>query len=187
MTLGIFVEGASDKQTIPILIKKLGYTRSIHVRFVRQGQMLDFAEMSQQIAALKRLHSQVRKVLIFRDSEGANPEETFRRTEGVCAQLNQAIRGVQVAYVIVDHSLEGWLACDAEALRQVLAPNARVNIRGNPEDLPRPATLMERIFRENGKRFVKTVHNQKISGLVNPQTILSKSPTFQRFVSILNS
>ena len=63
-----------------------------------------------------------------------------------------------VNYVIVDHALEGWLACDIDALRVVLGPTAKIETRGNPEDNRSPAKLMERIFKANGKSYRKTVH-----------------------------
>ena len=88
-------------------------------------------------------------------------------------------------YIVVDHSLEGWLACDADALRKVLGRQAVLSIKGNPEDHQRPAELMHRIFRDNRKGFVKTVHNEKIAEFVKPQNILEKSPTFRRFASTL--
>ena len=185
MTLGVFVEGPSDRQTIPVLIGKVGYSAAVRPRIVRQAEMLNPAEMSRQVAALTRTHRRLRGILVFTDSEGVDPDETLRRTETVSARLNEQTRGIPVSYVVVDHSLEGWLACDVTALKGVLGPNATVRIRGNPEDCLRPARLMQRIFRRNGKRFVKTVHNPKIAELVTPRNVAAKSPTFRRFVAVL--
>ena len=94
----------------------------------------------------------------------SDPNETLRRTEPVAAELNRISGRASVSYIVVDHSLEGWLACDEQALRAVLGRSARIRIRGNPEDDPRPARLLERIFRANKKDFVKTVHNPNNSG-----------------------
>ena len=178
MTLGVFVEGESDKQTIPVLVRKIGYSRRIRPVVVQQGDMLDFTEMSHQIEALLTVQSYVTRILVFIDSEGVNPAQTLRRTTNVSVQLNRLTGTVPVSYIVVDHSLEGWLACDADALKAVLGKNAKIRIRGNPENHPRPAQLMERLFRANGREFKKTVHNRQIAEHVTSQNIAEKSPTF---------
>ena len=185
VTLGIFVEGPSDKTTIPILIRKLGYHAGLHPRVVRQGDMLNVREMSQQIGALLRLQSGIKRILVFKDSEGVHPGETLRSSQPIAAELNRQTGGVPVDYIVVDHSLEGWLACDVAALRAVLGQRARIRIIGNPEDNPRPARLLAGIFSANGKQFKKTVDNPKIAGHVTPRNIAQKSPTFRNLASIL--
>ncbi len=119
------------------------------------------------------------------DSEGANPDHTLRMTELAAARLNEVSGRIPVDYVVVDHALEGWLACDEEALRRVLGRNAQINTRGNPEDHPRPAELMHRIFRDNGKDFRNTVHNKRIAGFVEARNIFAMSPTYRRLASLL--
>lgn len=186
MTLGIFVEGPSDKQSIPILIKKLGYRARLHTRVV-SGNRLSARRMSRHVSALLTLPRRPDRILIFIDSEGVEPETTQRNAEPVAIHLNQVSGRIPVDYVVVDHSLEGWLACDEDALRRVLGRQARINTRGNPEDHSRPAELMSRIFRENGKDFRKTVHNQQIAEFIKPGNILAKSPTFRRLASLLGA
>jgi hypothetical protein len=185
VTLGIFVEGTSDSPTIPILIRKLGYGGAIHTRIVRQGNMLNLDKMSKHIAALTRMHRQIRSILIFIDSEGVDPSKTLRRTRSVSVQLNQVSGRVPTKFIVVDHSLEGWLACDVEALKTVLGKNATVRIGGNPEDHLRPATTMDRVFQDNRQTFKKTVHNQRIAKHVTPANILEKSPTFRHLADAL--
>jgi hypothetical protein len=92
---------------------------------------------------------------------------------------------VPVDYVVVDHALEGWLACDIDALRAVLGPTARIETRGNPEDNRSPAKLMERTFKANGKSYLKTVHAARIAEAATPRRISEKSPTFRRLVRLL--
>ena len=185
MTLGIFVEGPSDKTTIPILIRKLGYRAGIHSRVVRQGDMLNVREMSNQIAALRASQGRLRRILVFKDSEGVDALETLRTSQSIEAQLNRLTVGIPVEYIVVDHSLEGWLACDLEALRAVLGRGALIRLRGNPENDLRPAKVLERLFSRNGKSFVKTVHNPKIAQHVMPGNIAKKSPTFRRLAEVL--
>ena len=90
-----------------------------------------------------------------------------------------------IRYAIVDHALEGWLSCDTDAVRSVLGPRATVRIRGNPENHPRPADLLSRVFRDNGRRFVKTSHDRQIAERVTPAVISARSPTFVAFIDAL--
>ena len=150
MTLGIFVEGPSDLRAIPVLIRKLGYQSRVHGRTVGQGAMLQVDKMSRHISALKSTAGRLSQILVFMDSEGVEPSETLRSTKSASKELNRLTGDVPVDYIVVDHSLEGWLACDIEALRAVLGRNARIRITGNPEDHPRPAQLLVRVFRANG-------------------------------------
>ena len=184
MSLGIFVEGQSDKKAIPILIKKLGYADAIKTRIVRQGQMLDESRMLHHVDALFTDQPKVSRIIVFMDSEGVDPKTTLRSTTSVSSALT-ASSGVRVDYVIVDHALEGWLACDIDALRAVLGTGAKIQIRGNPEDNLRPAKLMERIFKANRKNYVKTVHAAKIAEAATASSIAKKSPTFRRLKRVL--
>ena len=161
VTLGIFVEGPSDKTTIPILIRKLGYRAGIHPRVVRQGDMLNVREMSNQVTALMASHSRIQRILVFIDSEGVEPAETLRTCRPIVRHLSGQTGGIPVEYIVVDHSLEGWLACDVEALRVVLGRDAQIRLRGNPEDDPRPA-----------RRYLSASSAAMAGILLRPSTIL---------------
>jgi hypothetical protein len=184
LSLGIFVEGPSDRDSIPILLRKLGQ-RAVHARVTGRGDMLDVATMHRHVQALRATHRGVRRVLVFLDSEGVDPEVTLREAEGPRRELLGALRRVDLDYVVVDHSLEGWLACDEEAVRSVLGRNARLRTRVNPEDHPRPAQLMEGLFRANGKQFRKTVHNRLLAERADTTVIADRSATFRRLVDLL--
>ena len=184
MSLGLYVEGRSDKDTIPILIRKLGYRSSIVTKSVNQSELMIGDKMARHLSELLRLHSDVDLVVICIDSERVDPSVTRERSRPVERMLNQN-SPVAVRYAIVDHALEGWLACDEEAIRAVLGTRARVNVRGNPEDHPEPATLLEQVFRDNRRRFRKTRHDPEIASHVSPELIAARSPTFRRFAELL--
>ena len=184
MSLGLFVEGQSDKDTIPILIRKLGYAAGIRTRVIPQGLMLRSDRVRPYIRALLRQHSDIDLVLICIDAEGADPDRLLKQTHQPRESLSRDF-AVPVRYAVVDHALEGWLACDPDAVRSVLGPRARVSIRSNPEDHPRPADLLERVFRDNGKRFIKTSHDRQIAEHVTPAAIAARSPTFAAFIGAL--
>lgn len=147
--------------------------------------MLDASAMVPHIEALTRAHSRLTRIFIFRDSEGIDPAETFKRTRRPERKLNSTFTRPPIKYVIVDHSLEGWLACDQSAVLQVVGGSRQLYLINDPEAHPRPARLLDRLFRANGKEFRKTTHNQAIAALVDPKVIMRKSPTFKRLVSLL--
>ena len=184
MSLGLYVEGRSDKDTIPILIRKLGYRLRIVTKSVNQSELMIGDKMARHLSELLRVHNDVELVVICVDSERVDPSVTKQRSLPVERRLNREF-SVPVRYAVVDHALEGWLACDEEAIQSVLGPRARVNIRGNPEDHPTPADLLDQVFRDNRRRFRKTRHDPDIAEHASPERIAAKSPTFRSFAEIV--
>lgn len=185
MSLGLFVEGPSDRDTIPILIRKLGYRSRVRRRVVKQSEMLLPDKMARNVEEMLKARRDIDFIVVCIDSERVDPSMTEQRVRPVQRQLNE-ISSVPVRYAVVDHALEGWLACDEEALRSVLGgQRVRINIRGNPEDHPTPADILERVFRDNRRRFRKTRHDPEIAEHVNVERIAARSPTFRRFAEII--
>ena len=186
MSLGLYVEGRSDKDTIPILIRKLGYQSRVLAKDLGgQSELMIVDKMARHLSELLREHNDVELVLICRDSlDGFSPQITEERLRPLEQRLNRE-SPVPVRYAVVDHALEGWLACDEEAIQSVLGPRARVNIQGNPEDHPTPVDILQRVYRQNRRNFRKTRDNPKIAQFVTPERIAARSPTFRRFAEML--
>ena len=184
MSLGLIVEGQSDRNTIPILARRLGYSAGIRSRIVSRGDMLASGTISRYLTKFLRESRDVTQVIICLDAERENPNivlESTRRTE---RRLNETLP-IPVSHAVVDHALEGWLACDEEAIQSVLGPRALVNIQGNPEDHPTPVDILQRVYRQNRRNFRKTRDNPKIAQFVTPERIAARSPTFRRFAEML--
>lgn len=124
MTLAIFVEGPSDKDAIPVLLSKFRRP-SRHVRIVGSDEMLDAAAMERHIAVLMSQHRDVSAVLVFRDSEGTDPEQTLLACAKPLARLRERFRRLFIEYIVVDHSIEGWLGADQTAVKAVIGQDAR--------------------------------------------------------------
>ena len=179
IALGIFVEGPSDREPHKHLLRKLGHA-SIQTRVVPQGNMLDTDTMQRHIEAVLLLHQDISHVLVLRDSEGVAPEGTYELMRPAERELRARFPDLGIDYVVVDHSIEGWLLCDAEALRVVLGTRARINVPGNPDQNPRPADLMKGIFRANGKEFRKTTHNPAIAEAARVEEIRAVQPNVRQ-------
>ena len=185
MSLGLLVEGQSDRDTIPILAKRLGYDARIRARVVSRGQMLASNAISRYLTKFLGESRDVNRVIICLDAEREDPAHVLASTRQIERRLNEMLH-VRVNYAIVDHALEGWLACDEKALRDVLGGSrARVNISVNPEDHHTPADLLVQVFRDNRRKFRKTRDNCRIAMHASPERIASRSPTFRKFAEIL--
>ncbi|MFC1968617.1 DUF4276 family protein [Chloroflexota bacterium] len=184
LSLAIFVEGRSDKLSIPILLRKLTRIR-ILTHIISAGDMLDVEEMSRHIRFLGARNVQM--VIIFRDSECTDPEYWIAKAKILEPEFAKRGHKMPVRYVIVSHSLEGWLACDEAALRAVLGPRVRLTALPNVACACRPAEAMKQLFKRNGKSFNKVIHNPRIAENVEPRALARNSPTFAYLVSLVSN
>ena len=187
IALAIFVEGPSDREPHKHFLRELGHASiqdRIDARVVPQGDMLNAGTMQRHIQAVLHLHPDISHVLVLRDSESVATGRTRGRMRPAERELRRRFPDLGIDYVVVDHSIEGWLLCDTEALRAVLGPRARIDVQGNPDQHPRPAELMKRVFRENGKKFWKTRDNPRIAEAANVERIKECSETFAELAGL---
>ena len=144
---------------------------------IKKGNMLNHDHVERHIRAYLSLHGKVSRVLVCRDSE-CTP---IAHSKGLCSEAERAISQrlpIPVAYIVVDHSVEGWLMCDANAVSQVV---------GSPVDGSklrvdcRPADKLRRLFRTYGKTYDKSQHNKLLAEFADPEKIRKRSPRFQEF------
>jgi hypothetical protein len=185
LSLATFVEGQSDKLSIPILLRKLTPIRILTPHIISAGDMLDIEEMSRHIRFLRS--QKIKMVIIFRDSECTDPAYWIAKTKMLEQQFVKRGHKMPVRYVIVDHSLEGWLACDGTALQAVLGTHIRPNATLSITRACRPAQAMKQLFKRNGKSFNKVTHNPKIAENVKPEVLIGKSPTFAYLVKLVSN
>jgi hypothetical protein len=125
MSIALFVEGKSDKDTIPKLICKLFDTLpKIIPRTIHRGEMFKAEKVRPYLEALLKQHEDVEKFIVCVDSECTDPEEIREEVSKAERELNEV--GLPVRYALIVHALEGWLAADAKALGQVLGRQVRV-------------------------------------------------------------
>ena len=109
LSLGLIVEGQSDRDTIPILARRLGYDAGIRSRVVSRGDMLTSDTISRYLTKFLREARDVTQVIICLDAERENPGRVLASTRQIERRLNEALP-VKVNYAVVDHAL-GRLAC----------------------------------------------------------------------------
>jgi hypothetical protein len=182
MSIGLFVEGKSDKDTIPKLIRKLLDTPpKIIARTIHRGEMFKAEKVKPYLEALLKQHQDIEKFIVCVDSECTDPEEIWEEVSKVERELNEV--GLLVRYALVVHALEGWLAADSKALEQVLGRQVRVE--GNLEEVCKPAELLRDTFAQHGKSFQKTRHDPQIACHADPEEIARHSSSFRRFCQLV--
>jgi len=188
MSIALFVEGKSDKDTVPELIRKLlDIPCKIITRTIRRGEMFRSEKVRPYVEALLKQHQDVEKVIICVDSECTDPAEIQGEVSKVERELSRMGLPVVPRYVVVVHALEGWLAADPEAVRQVLGRGAEVRIDQNLEEICRPAELLEDIFARHGKSFQKARHDPQIARYADPVEIAQHSSSFRRFCQLVKN
>jgi hypothetical protein len=182
MSIGLFVEGKSDKEAISALVRKLlDIPSKIITRTIHRGEMFKPEKVKPYAEALLKQHQDVEKVIVCVDSECTDPEEIWKEVSKAERKLNEV--GLPVRYALVIHALEGWLAADSKALGQVLG--RQVHIEGNLEEVCKPAELLRGIFAQHGKSFQKTRHDPQIARHADPEEIARHSPSFRRFCQLV--
>ncbi|MBI4596295.1 MAG: DUF4276 family protein [Candidatus Tectomicrobia bacterium] len=183
MSLLLLVEDKEGRKPFEILARKIRRV-AVQARFMPQGDMLNISRVAEFLRLHYRSHRNLSYVLICRDSECTPIAETQNRCRQAEEQLNNRLgnRFPPIRYIVVDHSLEGWLASDKDALRHVLGSNARIPRNFNPEEDCRPAEKLDRIFVDNGKDgYEKSRHALQLALACNPKNIAARSDTFRHF------
>ena len=174
-------EGQSDKDTLPILIRKIGYQGAVRCRVVDRGSMFSAERMEPYVRSLLKQHSR---------PEAHSGSYRWRRvhpgsvtaTSGATAATPRPCRYGR-GPIRDCRPRSRRLAClRRKSSAAVLGPRARVNVRGNPEHDPQPAEILRRIFRDNGRKFITTRHHPQIAEQATPSIIARRSPTFTAFM-----
>jgi len=186
MSIGLFVEGKSDKDAIPKLIcKLLDSSTKIIPRTIPRGEMFNSEKIKPYLEALLKKHQDIEKVIICVDSECTDFAEIQKEVSRVERELGGMGLPVVPRYAVVVHSLEAWLAADPEALKCVLGKGAHVRIEQDLEEVCKPAELLGDIFAQHGKKFLKARHDPLIAEHADPGRIAKRNSSFQRFSELV--
>jgi len=182
LTVLLLVEGPSDRSTLPILARKLRSGVRFIARVVGKGDLLSASKVEAHLYAAVVLQRDIDKAVLCIDSECTDISETRARIVTVARQVAGYFSGLSIRAVVVDHSLEGWLLTDRQALARHLGLPERPLLRyGDPENECRPAELMARVFRRARRDFLKTDALPALAERVDTQLIAQGSPTFETF------
>ncbi len=185
MSIGLFVEGKSDRDALTTLMRKIleakKQPQGIISREVPRGDMLSATKMAAYFIPLFAQHNDMRKVIVCLDCECTDPAEIRGSMVDTERRLAAKFPSVPVRYIIVVHALEGWLASDENALRRVIGKNASLTVPPSMETICRPAEWLDDVFTKNGKKFLKTQHDPEIAKNMDYSRIAQRSPSFSEF------
>lgn len=179
----LIVEGQSDEKVLRILLRRItAHSPALKMLVVPQGEMLERQKrVESRVRYACAENPEISKVLPCVDSECTDIEDTQRKVSQIERILRAAFPRLKLSYVVVDHSLEGWLLSDRAALGRLLGPRSQLPNYGNPEKDCRPAVLMQECFRRNSKDYMKTHHAPRLAELVDIEIISRTSDTFRTF------
>jgi len=184
MKVGLFVEGPTDKEVIPILVKKVDQKIKIIVRVVPQGDLLNPQKIRSYIEKdLLLEHHDLTKVIICRDSECTNPkhiEREFRRGEEELQGLK-----IPVQLCVVVHALEGWLMADAESLSNFLGGPRLLKIPKNSESLCKPKEALRELFRKANRDYIAQRDCPRIAEMADIKRMAKNNKSFAHFCELL--
>lgn len=177
------MEGESDEKALPILghriLTGLPAFKALNLR--GKGNLLNVTKVASIIKYNLREGHDISKVLLCIDSECTDVGETRKEVAQKEESLRQSFPKVTLNYIIVDHSLEGWLLQDREAIIETLGRNSKLPQYGTPEENCRPAELLQELFEKNGRDYKKTVHASRLAERLNIETVARASQTFRTF------
>lgn len=181
MTVLLLVEGQSDKQALPVLARKLVSGVRFTAIPVGKGDLLSAQKVEVHINYAVARQRGIDKAVLCIDSECTDINETRARLDAVVREVAGRLSQIAVRAVVVDHSLEGWLLADRQALAQFLGIREEQLRYGDPENECRPANVMERIFHRARRDFVKTDALPALAGMMDAGRLAQRSPTFEAF------
>lgn len=178
MSLLLLVEGQSDRDVLPILVRKMLPSTRVRAIWEKRGNLMNPEKVKACIRAEKSKGTRFTKIFICVDSE-CTPVTV---TQGTVTEREAQLAGLRPPprYIVVDHSLEGWLLKDLGALQKVLGRKV-VLPKGRASYHCRPHTCLAELFGRCHKDFLKTTHNPLIAQVADPERIAESSPTFAAF------
>lgn len=167
MILGIIAEDLSDVAVMRKLTAKVLPESAFSVKhFVGNGCGKLKRKCAAWADALRRRGCS--HIVVVHDLDEADEAE-------LRLLLERTISGVQVGGTIVVipiREIEAWLLTDARAIQRVFTMQREPKVPKNPESVQDPkATLEQLVWRASRKRYVNSIHNERIAAEARLQAL----------------
>jgi hypothetical protein len=183
LRIAIFVDGPSDRDTLKILTRKLLAERKptpgLEFRVLPRGDFFSSSKISAYLAYLCRTHPDVRKAILCLDCECTPTEEVQPKLSDVQRETRREHPSLNPTFVLKVHALEGWLACDRQALREVLGTDPTGY--PEPESVCKPKELLATVFKKANKEFDYMRDDPQLAQEIDIETLCRSSPSFCEF------
>ncbi len=183
MRVALFVDGPSDRDTIKILARKLTAqgkpAPGFEFRVLARGDFFSSSKVSAYLTYLRRTHPDVSKAILCLDCECTPAEEIQPRLLNVQEEIRREHPSLNPKFVLKVHALEGWLASDRQALREILGTEPAAYSK--PESVCKPKELLAAVFKKANKEFDYMRDNLRIAQLIDIERLCQSSPSFSEF------
>jgi hypothetical protein len=187
LRIALFVDGPSDRDTLKILVGKLLAKRKpppgLEFRVLPRGDFFSPVKVSAYLRDFHRTHPDVNKAILCLDCE-CTPTEDIQPT---LLKVQQEIRGehpsLNPTFVLKVHTLEGWLASDRQALREILGTEPVAYSK--PESVCKPKELLATVFKKANREFDYMRDNPRIAQVVDIERLCQSSPSFCEFRNVI--
>ena len=183
MTIAFFVDGPSDRDTLKILARKVLAQRKpspgLEFRVQPRGDFFSSSKISAHLAYLCGTHADLDKVILCLDCECTPSEAIQPKLLKVEQEIHREHPSLNLTFVLKVHALEGWLASDREALRQVLGSVPADYAK--PETVCKPKELLSTVFRKANKEFDYIRDDPRIAEAADIDRLCHASPSFSEF------
>jgi hypothetical protein len=185
MKIGIIAEDVSDVMVVKVLTQKLIKPEAAQFkRFVGEG----CGKVRRKCAAWAKILVQQGCSCIVVVHDLDKYSESKLRSELTCAV--DASKVTERVVLIPKREIEAWLLYDTSAIAKAFSENSIIKLKGDPELIADPKRhLCDLIWKNYRKRYLTTVHNERIADAVNPSLLASSTsfaPHFQFVVQAKN-
>lgn len=183
MTIALFVDGSSDRDTLKILARKLLAQRQpspgLEFRVLPRGDFFSSSKISAYLTYFRRTHPDVDKAILCLDCECTPKKDIQPDLLRVQQDLRRGHPSLNPTFVLKVHALEGWLASDQQALREVLGTEP--GNYPNPETVCKPKELLTAVFKKAEKEFDYMRDDPQIARAADVERLCHTSPSFSEF------
>ena len=183
MSIAIFVDGQSDRDTLKILARKLLAQRrptpGLEFRVLPRGDFFSSPKISAYLTYLRRTHPDVDKAVFCLDCECTPAEDIQPKLTRVQEEVRHDHPSLNPTIVLKVHALEGWLASDRQAVLKVLG--AEPKDYAEPENECKPKELLATIFKKANKEFDYMRDDPLLAREIDIESLCRESPSFCEF------
>jgi len=166
-TVGLIVEGKSDREALPLLVRRATGDERLRIvpRVARRGDMFNARKVATLACEMKRTNQGLEKILVCVDCEDAPSTAVNKQGTTVRREIQALAPPISPQYVVVVHALESWTGANPEALR--------------------PKERLRSLFRRHCREFDVMRDNRALASRASIEAIKSRNRSFAGFHQVV--
>jgi len=182
--VGIIAEDSSDIDTLNVLLRRIVPTNFKLKRYDAKG----CSKLTRKCCAVSKgwVRDNTTHIIICRDCDKNDCAALYRDLRSEVSSIDK--HEELICIVIPIEEIEAWLMADHKAFNKRFL---KMNLKAinNPENVSNPKEFLSRQSRgKNSKpRYVNSIHNKELAGMVDIEAVINKCPSFHPFYSFATS